>query len=1134
MGETLAVEYFDSLWEIYVTGDITLSARYKRMRGLLERLCHTLMENESLQMTDLAARITYLSSKYGLDNAEQNRLHTFRLTANDILNQRREPDEPIFLRDLKTLAFTIRKLLGHDIPYQLYSVLPKHTVVIPERISKQEKIKRLRTCFQYADDTFLYVTPLDIISDELLKVRYNVKGINDEFNETINHLWQYAQLNLLDITVDENNIHTPAFIVLEPDYMIDISSLAECYKDYGSHPANYVLSKIVPISNARPLLMGNIANLFLDEWIHAGKDLDYLACMKNVFKKYSVELAACEELQDREKEQQFFADCRMHFDHIHDVVQNTFKAPGYNLDKEDAVLEPSYICEALGLQGRLDYMQRDMSSFIEMKSGRADEYAIKGKIEPKENNRVQMLLYMAVLEYSMGKSHKEQHPYLLYTRYPLLYPARASWALVKRAINVRNRIVVNEYNIQKNNSISYTKQILEKITPQLLNEKHLRGRFWEQYLCPSIETFINNFTKLNLLEQNYYLALYNFVTKEQYLSKSGDISYDGRRGSASLWLSTLEEKCEAGEILYNLRITDNHASDEHKAYVTLSIPEYGDEFLPNFRTGDVVVLYERNNENDKATNKLVFKGSIEYISPYEIKIRMRATQQNISVLPETSFYAVEHDTMDTGFKCMYQALHTFSVANKDRRDILLSQREPVFEKSYEAAIQTAEDDFTRVALKAKAAKDYFLLVGPPGTGKTSRALKKMVEMFFAEEDTQLLLLAYTNRAVDEVCKAILSIAPQIDFIRIGSELSCEESYREYLIENRISGCSRRSEVSGLIKGCRVFVGTVASIANKPELFKLKSFDVAIVDEATQILEPQLLGILTAKDTHGKNAVGKFILIGDHKQLPAVVLQSREESAVKDEHLNAISLYNLSDSLFERLYRKHQDSAESWAVDMLYKQGRMNPEVGFFANEAFYNGKLIPVGLPHQSGDIPAPAGWESEMWSKLITSRISFIPSLPHKNSSTGKINKYEAQIVARIAYHVYQYYKEEFDPNHTLGIITPYRSQIAMIKKELSFLSIPSLNEITVDTVERYQGSEREVIIYSFSVNYKWQLKQLVNILDDNGVLVDRKLNVALTRARKQLIITGVQELLYQDPIYAKLLKWIENKGGFTVLCNS
>ena len=81
---------------------------------------------------------------------------------------------------------------------------------------------------------------------------------------------------------------------------------------------------------------------------------------------------------------------------------------------------------------------------------------------------------------------------------------------------------------------------------------------------------------------------------------------------------------------------------------------------------------------------------------------------------------------------------------------------------------------------------------------------------------------------------------------------------------------------------------------------------------------------------------------------------------------------------------------------------------------------------------------------------------------------------------------------------------------------------DVSVDTVERYQGSERDVIIYSFCVNYRHQLKFLPNLTEENGVLIDRKLNVALTRARKRLVIIGVPEVLFLDPIYRHLLKFI------------
>ena len=1108
MNEEIA-EYYEELYNLCaVEQEQPLARRYRQLREALERVMRQQMMGTGLQATDLAARINYVATQFALDGREQNQLHTFRLTSNDILNHRKEPSEQEFLRDLRAVAYAYRKIFHEDIPPKLYTLLPKQETTPAVKREKETRIRRIRVCFDYADESYLYVRPIDVLEEEPVKVNYNKPGVNEEFKDTVDELWRYAQLNLLDVTVDDNGVYTPSFIVLEPDYLLDISSLAECYKDYGSHPANYFLSRLVPIENARPLLLGNIANLFLDEWIYAGeKEPDYTECMKKAFRQYPVELAACEELRNPQKEKEFAQDCRMHFEHIRETVQKTFLQPGYNLDKNDAVLEPSYICEALGIQGRLDYMQRDMSSFIEMKSGKADEYAMQGRLEPKENNRVQMLLYMAVLEYSMGQERRSMHPYLLYTRYPLLYPARASWAQVRRIINLRNCIVASEYGVQLHNHPSFTQRLLAQINPSVLNQKGLQGRFWEQYLKPSISRFGERMEQLTPLERTYFYTLYNFITKELYTSKSGDVNCESRTGASALWLSTLDEKRDAGEILYDLTIVENHASQAHKAFIILSIPQYEETFLPNFRNGDVVVLYERNNGTDNVTNKMVFKGNIESITDNELRIRLRAAQQNPLVFPENSRYAVEHDTMDTTFRSMYLGLSSFMDANPERRELLLGQRPPRFDMAYEDRIARTTDDFERVALKAEAACDYFLLVGPPGTGKTSRALRRMVEHFYACPSTQVLLLAYTNRAVDEICRSLSAILPQVDYIRVGSELSCDARFRKHLLENVLAECNNRREVNIRMADCRIYVGTVASIASKPELFKLKHFDVAIVDEATQILEPQLLGILCARFKDGRNGIGKFILIGDHKQLPAVVLQSNEQSEVHDEGLRRIGLYNLKDSLFERLYRFHLQEEHCRAVDMLCRQGRMHPGVASFPNREFYAGKLEALGLPHQLENVDAP---------------VRFIPSERDTESVSGKTNRNEARIVAQLAADVYHLYKETFEVNRTLGVITPYRSQIALIRKEIQALGISALNEISVDTVERYQGSERDVIIYSFCVNYLYQLKFLPNLTEENGVWIDRKLNVALTRARRQLYITGVPDILSHNLIYRRLIQAI------------
>lgn len=112
------------------------------------------------------------------------------------------------------------------------------------------------------------------------------------------------------------------------------------------------------------------------------------------------------------------------------------------------------------------------------------------------------------------------------------------------------------------------------------------------------------------------------------------------------------------------------------------------------------------------------------------------------------------------------------------------------------------------------------------------------------------------------------------------------------------------------------------------------------------------------------------------------------------------------------------------------------------------------------------------------------------------------------------------FDPSKTVGVIVPYRNQIAMIRQEINRLDIPSLIPISIDTVERYQGSQRDIIIYSFTVQNRYQLDFLTsNCFVEDGKVIDRKLNVALTRARKQLIITGNEAILRQNTLFKDLI---------------
>ena len=153
---------------------------------------------------------------------------------------------------------------------------------------------------------------------------------------------------------------------------------------------------------------------------------------------------------------------------------------------------------ALGLQGRLDLMMQDYSRFIELKSGKAKEYP--QPTTHKENHYVQMMLYFAVLHYNMGVDVHKSQAYLMYSKYPMLYPERPYWSLVKAATEVRNRIVLCDFDVQKNNDVAFTREFLGKLNSSTLNEKGMSGKYWATYLEPDIDNFEKRLKALSPLE----------------------------------------------------------------------------------------------------------------------------------------------------------------------------------------------------------------------------------------------------------------------------------------------------------------------------------------------------------------------------------------------------------------------------------------------------------------------------------------------------------------------------------------------------------------------------------------------------------------------------------------------------------
>ena len=268
------------------------------------------------------------------------------------------------------------------------------------------------------------------------------------------------------------------------------------------------------------------------------------------------------------------------------------------------------------------------------------------------------------------------------------------------------------------------------------------------------------------------------------------------------------------------------------------------------------------------------------------------------------------------------------------------------------------------------------------------------------------------------------------------------------------------------------------------------------------------------------------MIGDHKQLSTITLQDENKSKVDDKSLNSIELDDCRESLFERLFRICQREGWTQAYDTLTYHGRMHKDIASFINLHFYNG-ILQEATDRQVAPLTYGLLDKNDKYESLIASkRLHFIPIREIDNTNlSDKTNVSEANTVVDLSkalLNIYRTNNLDFDPEKTLGIITPYRNQIALIKHQLDATGIPELQNIMVDTVERYQGSQRDVIILSFCFNRPYQLNYFCNMNREGTV--DRKLNVALTRAREQMIMVGNDCILSQNPIYRKLLDTISD----------
>lgn len=1092
-----------------------LQAKYILLHKVLEQACYELTTGVTLSFANLFSRLDYICKEKKMTPSDRYAIQTMRRNCNAAMGDRFQADMQEYLYDLRALVRFVSLGFEEDIPASILPEIPHSNR--PYQGTRLSHIPYVRASVTSWNDTQIFAAT-DSETDPFIIINYAKGGYDGDLLYLKDLLSENLPLNLLDVRVDEENHYIPNLIVIHPDYLIDISSLAACFREYGHHPLNYFMNKIKPRANTAPILMGNLASQFLDDYINEQpqEPVSYPRTIKKFFAASALDFCTCPLPADFHAQAQ--AQMMNIRSFVHDVLPHNIR----NFNKKNTLLEASFICEKLGLQGRVDMMQKDFQVLIEQKAGKRDEYHRRHK----EDHFIQMMLYQGVLMYNFGQETANMQTFLLYSKYAdgLLIEHFAE-NLFRESIKLRNYIVHNEMRLG-DGAIG---EIVDSLSTDLLNELQIGGKLWNDYQEPQLQTAINTLKRCTPLERAYFNRFFTFVSKEQILSKTGG-SNDASHGFAGNWHIPLHEKLEAGNILTGLTIQEKQSSGPGKGYdlIELHIPTQDEDFLPNFRTGDMVILYAYKEEPDMR-KQILMKGNILELQPDRMTLVLRNGQQNKDIIGgKEEVFAVEHDFSDTSANNGFRGLYAFLSAQADRKELLLGVRPPAQLEGVK--LNGDYGRFNELILKEKQAKDYFLLVGPPGTGKTSCALRFMVEEALSEPDTSILLLSYTNRAVDEICAMLTDsgIADRTPFIRIGNELSCDKRFVPYLLKYSLDDCPKLTDIQQKMARTRIFVGTTTAINNRLNLFTLKHFQLAIIDEASQILEPDLIGILSARHQQ-HNAIDKFVLVGDYKQLPAIAQQSAEEAAVTDLLLRNIGLEDCRNSLFERLYKSSPDTCRS----ILHKQGRMHPAIAEFPNQTFYyREQLESVPLPHQLEETPYETGLtpQDTIDQLLLERRMVFIPAeAPDHLTCSDKTNPNEARIVATLLGHIYRLTESRFDPNRTVGVIVPYRNQIAMIRKEIARLQLPALQDISIDTVERYQGSQRDIIIYSFTIQNFSQLNFLTaNTFQEGNFLIDRKLNVALTRARKQLLLTGNPHILGANITFYKLMEYIRLHNGY------
>lgn len=593
----------------------------------------------------------------------------------------------------------------------------------------------------------------------------------------------------------------------------------------------------------------------------------------------------------------------------------------------------------------------------------------------------------------------------------------------------------------------------------------------------------------------------------------------------------VERKVRRGDAWFPISIGRSYYNSLNQMVVEV-MRQPSSDIEHNFEAGRPVCFFTIKNDMGTAGAKNTKGGSkLQYLS-FTATVSYAEQDRMVVALPDSGrivdlqrqdALGVQLFFDETSYRLMFEALDRVIRARSGRladlRDIFYTKA-PASRYTFDAMrfpwLNASQEKAVNEVLWAK---DVAVVHGPPGTGKTTTLVEAIFETL--RRESQVLVCAQSNMAVDWISEKLVDRG--INVLRIGNPTRVNDKMLSFTYERRFEAHpdypqlwsirkairelrqqrkhadswhqkmdrlkSRATELelrirSSLFGEARVIASTLTGAANR--VLEGEKYSTLFIDEAAQALEAACwIAIRKA---------GRVILAGDHCQLPPTV---KSIMALKG---------GLGKTLMERIVENKPET-----VTLLKMQYRMNEQIMKFSSEWFYNGMVESAPTVSHRGilDYDIPMMWID---TAECDGKEEFV------GENFGRINRAEAEMTLQTL----QQYLEKIGKQRILeesidvGIISPYRAQVQLLRKELRKREFfrPYRHLLTVNTVDGFQGQERDIILIS-----------LVRSNDggDIGFLRDlRRMNVAITRARMKLIILGSSETMTSHPFYKKLYEYV------------